>query len=263
MNNSEWKKEWEKRPIEIADERGLNRGNTTDDEKIVNYEIDELLRFIDPKDDDVVLDVGCGSGENIILLSKVVKKIIGVDFSEGMVKRAVERIKEHKIQNAECFVRDVTDLQFEDNSFDKVVCVSVLQYLDDKSCEKALSELIKVTKKRGYVILHVKNSFSLYSLSNRLLHIIRIGRVLRAIGVIKKYKSPNDYHRSYFWYRKKIESLGGNIERIGSFNLFPKYLPLSIFVPLLRFEIKLRNNAILSGLIKNIGINYRIKLVKR
>lgn len=263
MTNSDWKKEWEKGPVEITDERDLNRGNIRDDEKIVNYGIDELLRFIDPKDDDVVLDAGCRSGENIILLSKVVKKIIGVDFSEGMVKRAVERIREDKIENAECFVRDVTDLQFEDNSFDKVVCVSVLQYLDEKSCEMALSELIRVTKKGGYVILHVKNSFSLYSLSNRLLHIMGIGRVLRAIGIIKKYESPDDYHRSYFWYRKEIESLGWNIQRIGSFNVFPKYPPLSILVPLLRFEIKLWNNVILSRLIKNIGINYRIKMVKQ
>ena len=263
MTNSEWKKEWEKRPIKIADKTKLNRGRSLDDEKIVNYEIDELLKFIDPKKEGVLLDAGCGSGENIILLSKMVKKITGVDFSEGMVNRATKKIKEHEIENAECYVGDVTDLKFEDELFDKVICISVLQYLDDKSCEKALSELIRVAKKGGSVLLYAKNSFSFYSFSNHLIHILRIGKLLRKIGIIKDYESPDDYHRSYSWYIKRIESFGGKIEETKSFNVFPKYLLSTILVPLLRFEIGMRNNAILSKLIKDIGINCRIKLVKQ
>jgi len=263
MTNSDWKKEWEKRPIEIIDETELNRGSRIDDEKIISYTVEELLKFIDPKKEDVLLDAGCGSGENIILLSKMVKKVVGVDFSEGMVNRATKKIKEHEIENAECYVGDVTDLKFEDGSFDKVICISVLQYLDDKSCEKALSELIRVAKKDGYVLLYVKNSFSFYSFSNHLIHTLRIGKLLRKIGIIKDYKSPEDYHRSYSWYIRKIESFGGEIIEISSFNVFPKYIPSTILVPLLRFEMKMRNNAFLSKLIRNIGVNYRIKLVKQ
>lgn len=263
MTISQWKKEWEKRPKEIANEMELNRGSRLDDEKITSYTTDELLKFINPKKDDVLLDTGCGSGENTILLSTMVKKIVGVDYSEEMVKRATKRIKEHKIKNAEVSVGDVTALKFEDESFDKVTCVSVLQYLDDKSCEKALSELIRVTKKEGCAILYVKNSFSLYSLSNHLIHILRIGKLLREIRMIKEYEPPDDYHRSYSWYIKKIEPFGGEIVEISSFNVFPKYLPSTILVPLLRFEIKLRYNAVFSRLIKNIGINHRIKLVKQ
>src|SRR6266540_4879835 len=37
---------------------------------------------------DSVLDLGCGSGDNVELLSSVAREYVGVDYSPAMIKRA-------------------------------------------------------------------------------------------------------------------------------------------------------------------------------
>ena len=45
---------------------------------------------------------------------------------------------------------------------DRVLCTSVLQYLDDAQLRAAFREFARILKKDGTLVLHVKNLASLY-----------------------------------------------------------------------------------------------------
>src|SRR3989344_7542980 len=85
----------------------------------------------------VILDVGCGSGRNILKG----KKYICLDFSKKMLKYAKKNSKKNIL-----FVRaDATELPIKNNSFDNVLYIAILHVIKGKNYrKKALLELRRV-----------------------------------------------------------------------------------------------------------------------
>jgi len=99
-----------------------------------------------------VLDVGCGTGLLVHGMSTTVGsqgRIVGVDFSEDMLELARNRC--HEIDNIELQQGSITQLPFEDNSFDAVSCIQTLLYVAE--VKTALSELYRVLKPGGRVAI--------------------------------------------------------------------------------------------------------------
>ncbi len=55
-----------------------------------------LLKLLKIKKNDIVLDLGCGSGIHMQLLSPKCKKIIGLDISKEMIAKAQSLLKNKK-----------------------------------------------------------------------------------------------------------------------------------------------------------------------
>jgi arsenite methyltransferase len=80
-------------------------------------------------------------------------RVVGVDISERMIEWSRRRAREERVQDRiEFQVADVLALPFESDRFDATLCESVLAFVDDK--ERAISELVRVTKPGGYVGLN-------------------------------------------------------------------------------------------------------------
>jgi len=119
-----------------------------------------LLKLIHPKKGDFVLDVGCGTGRFSLLLKKRGCKVLGLDFSEEMLKFSKERGLTNVVQG------DALHLPFAQNTFKIVVSVFVLEFLKDP--EQAFKEMIRVTCKGGKVVVGVLNKWSLWGLRTKL-----------------------------------------------------------------------------------------------
>lgn len=107
-------------------------------------------------DDDNVLDLCCGTGDWTIQLaeSNPNVNVIGLDFSENMLKVAESKVKH--LQNVELLQGDAMDLPFEDNSFDLITIGFGLRNLPDY--KQALIEVARVLKPGGhFVILETSN----------------------------------------------------------------------------------------------------------
>ena len=89
-----------------------------------------------------VLDVGCGSGEFLALLSEAGAEATGVDPAAGM--RALARARGFDVRRA-----DAAHLPFDDGSFDVVTAVNALQFADDTTA--ALREFARVLVPGGRV----------------------------------------------------------------------------------------------------------------
>ena len=98
-----------------------------------------------------ILEVGLGTG--ISLLSyRPGNRIVGIDISAGMLRRALARVAEHNLTNVEALaVMDAKHLAVPDASFDVVVAQYVITAVPNP--EATLDEFIRVLKPGGEIIL--------------------------------------------------------------------------------------------------------------
>lgn len=115
-----------------------------------------------------VLEVGCGAGLLSVGLARQGLRVHGIDLVEAMVEQAREWAKESGTSDLFSFdVGDVYSLTFDDASFDLVIAVGVLPWLE--GAEQAIQEMVRVTKPGGYIILTTANRSGLASLLDPLM----------------------------------------------------------------------------------------------
>jgi len=76
-----------------------------------------------------ILEIGCGTGKNTALLAQIGEEVHALDFSEGMLKKAKEKLGSNKVTFS---VADITkQWPCADESADLVVCNLVLEHIED------------------------------------------------------------------------------------------------------------------------------------
>ena len=98
-----------------------------------------------------LLDFGCGPGTISVGLAKAVSpgEVHGIDMEESQVHRARAIAAAAGQDNATFHVGDVTDLPFEDDSFDVAHGHAILTHVPDT--DAVLSEVMRVLKPGGIV----------------------------------------------------------------------------------------------------------------
>ena len=80
----------------------------------------ELLDFIENHPPGRAIDIGCGTGTNVITLAKAGWQVTGVDFVPRAIKMAKRKVKQAGIE-AELYVRDASNLEGISGPFDLVL----------------------------------------------------------------------------------------------------------------------------------------------
>lgn len=117
-------------------------------------EVPYILELIGEVRGKKVLDAGCGGGFYSLWLSEKGAKVLGIDGSEEMIKIAKEKAS-RKMLDTKFLIGDVTDLRIEDGVFDLVLSTLVL--MDLKELDKAVSELVRVTRNGGDIVISVQH----------------------------------------------------------------------------------------------------------
>jgi SAM-dependent methyltransferase len=102
---------------------------------------------------DSVLDVGCGTGDDVRALAEKVGRsgrAVGLDRSATMVAEARRR-SEGTGTSPEYYQGDARRLEFPDASFDACRAERVLQHLTDPRC--ALAEMCRVCRRGGRIVV--------------------------------------------------------------------------------------------------------------
>jgi arsenite methyltransferase len=106
------------------------------------------------KEGEVVLDLGSGAGIDVFLASKKVGdtgKVIGVDMTRDMIKRADTIAKERGFKNVEFRLGEIESLPVEDCTIDVAISNCVINLCSDKV--KAFEEIFRVLKYGGRVMI--------------------------------------------------------------------------------------------------------------
>lgn len=132
---------------------------------------EKLKKLIKPGDQ--VLDLCCGNGIHSITAAKCGGEVTATDIAENSLKIAEMRAKMAGVHNMKFIVADAEHLEFSNNSFDVIMCVGSLSYVDLKIFT---SEIIRVLKPGGFfVCLDSFDHNPIYRI-NRFLHYLRGNR---------------------------------------------------------------------------------------
>lgn len=207
MNN--WKKFWQGyRIVDIKDEQDLLyqvgrtvRGDVID-KHLFETIIAEIIKKLDLKKDDDLLDLCCGNGVITYELSKVVGSVIGVDFSSPFIRNARRHRQLPNIQYIEGDVENLKEIVMMTNgkSFNKVLCYEALAYLNAFQLERLLSGLKTLASPNAEILLGsildpTKKWRFFDTFSRRLTYLIKFRLLGKDVGVGR------------WWNRKEIVSI--------------------------------------------------------
>jgi 2-polyprenyl-3-methyl-5-hydroxy-6-metoxy-1,4-benzoquinol methylase len=213
-------------------------------EHIHHWHEKSVLSWIEEKEDLKILDVGCGYGR---LSIPIIKKfpdvdITGLDISENYVRLYKEKAHHPALVGA------IENIPAELGTFDYIICVTVLMYLDDERLKKALSQLFLHLKQEGRLIMIEPHR-------SGILFQTGFGMLIFLRNIVKR-----DSHRirsRYFTSRELgsyFQNFGGRFlseRRLPITSLF--FLPIVLFGKLLPYRITRKVFEIVSLLDRSLG----------
>ncbi len=130
-----------------------------------------------------ILDIGCGMGWHSIRLARRGFNVVAADFSPYAVSTARANVEtQGLVSRINVRLEDLENgLSFGPESFDAVLSWGVLMHIPDN--ERAMSELIRVTKPGGKIVIYENNLFSIHAVST--LFGVGVKAALKRSGVKK------------------------------------------------------------------------------
>jgi malonyl-CoA O-methyltransferase len=105
-----------------------------------------------------ILEIGCGTGKNTTFLAQVGERVHALDFSEGMIAKAREKVKAENVSFS------IADLRqrwpCEDSAYNLIVCNLVLEHIEDLSF--IFSEAFRVLVEGGTFLVNELHPFRQY-----------------------------------------------------------------------------------------------------
>lgn len=119
--------------------------------------------FFSVNKNDKILDAGCGHGEYTVFALKENAKVWAFDYSKEMVNCTIDLVKKNSLIAERISIDSVVNIPYENEFFDQVFCLAVLDHLNPDQRKKAMSELCRVLKKNsGRLIIDVPNRFAFH-----------------------------------------------------------------------------------------------------
>ena len=156
MGNS-YEKDWDSYAQLISD-----RKNSPEWDVLRKARESHWQEFFSVPENDRILDAGCGHGEYTVFALKEKAKVWSFDYSKEMVNYTAVSVRNSFLQAENISVDSVTDIPYENEFFDQVFCLAVLDHLGPDDRKKAMSELNRVLKKGGKLVIDVPNRFAFH-----------------------------------------------------------------------------------------------------
>ena len=150
-----------------------------------------MMEMLKPAPGETILDIGCGTGSNLLFLLKMGLDITGLDPSPYMLDIASRRIG-HRSDLHRGYAEN---LPFEDNSFNHACLVTTLEFVDNP--RKALEEAFRVTKDRVFIGVLNRYAFK--------------GIQLRVKGIFKQIIFNRAQFFSIWELKKLIRNIAGDV----------------------------------------------------
>ena len=99
----------------------------------------------------VLADIGCGTGSLSVELARFAQRVVAVDLSQEMLRRARARAAEKRLANIDFRSGNALKLPLDTGSVDAAFCVMVLHFITDP--QAAVAELCRIVKPGGSVIV--------------------------------------------------------------------------------------------------------------
>jgi 2-polyprenyl-3-methyl-5-hydroxy-6-metoxy-1,4-benzoquinol methylase len=171
---------------------GLKRGKFPGDFHV-------KLRMCDPRPGEEILDIGCGIGWfAAAVASQYGAKVLGIDASGYAVSEARKRYG--SVKNLDFQACDALLIEYEE-SFDKIVCLDVLEHLSYEDGQTLLKKIYTALREDGSLILCVP--------LNDLWHLPPARRLAKFLNI------PTFEHKTFFG----MQDVQAELRRAGFYKL--------------------------------------------
>lgn len=172
-----------------------------------NTEIKHIQRKINLKDK-TILDLGCGTGRLAVRFAKYCKRVVAVDFAEGMIANGRKFVEDNGVTNVEFICSHVNEFSTNEK-FDIIHLGGVLMYLDDSLFSDLLTNILSFSHHDTVIIS--RDTISLNS---------------------SKTSKDFEGHREMSWYRN-IEDYNmlfrDKFETLYFSEVYPIVIPLNLY----------------------------------
>ncbi len=158
----------------------------------------DLVKLLKPGEDELILDLGCGTGQLTNEISESGATVIGMDSSENMINAAKE-----KYSNIDFYVKEAANFQFEE-PFDAIFSNAALHWVLES--EKAVISMFDNLKNRGRLVLEFGGK------GNVKIIIDAVDKILKESGYPEKAEIKNWYFPTISEYTTLLESNGFEVE---------------------------------------------------
>lgn len=177
-----------------------------------------------------VLDLGCGSGESVVILAHLGAKVLGIDISPDLIAIAEQRLREGR-SGATVRVGSAYETGLEDASVDIIFCMSLIHHLDIPHVKH---EMHRILRPGGCIVLKEPIRFS------------RTYAILRSL--LPAREDISDYEHPLTWEELHKFQEGFAVDGVRFFRL--------PFVPLLQRSLHAgrRANQVSSWILKHFPV---------
>lgn len=120
----------------------------TDSIKYRKLSADRVSQLVAPASTDIILDIGCGTGTQLIELAGMIKRGIGIDISSGMVQKANDQLKKAGCANLEFYIGDFItperEIPLDKMKINKIISNYALHHLKHVDKKRALDKMINL-----------------------------------------------------------------------------------------------------------------------
>ncbi|MBN2472414.1 MAG: class I SAM-dependent methyltransferase, partial [Anaerolineae bacterium] len=114
-----------------------------------------IFEWIDPQDDDIILDCACGRGFYLNMFRYVSRaRLVGLELEDAIIRKAQRNVGH--LEGVTLTRGNIYHLPFPDDYFNAVILSEILEHVDDDVA--GLREVFRVLKPRGVVAITVPNA---------------------------------------------------------------------------------------------------------
>lgn len=131
-----------------------------------NRRLKIVFNFLENCNRATVLDVGCGPGMMAKHSIERNFEFFGIDISEKMIDACINQFGH--LNSTHFSVGKIQNLEFPDSFFDVVLCMGALEYVDRDEIDSALSEMLRVLKPDGLLVMSLMNEKSFFTWNRKI-----------------------------------------------------------------------------------------------
>jgi len=117
--------------------------------KLIQFQLNHFISLL-PKNARI-LDAGCGSGRDSCYLAEEKMDVSAIDIIPELLEEAKTRVKNVNFQ-----LMDMTDVKFQECSFDGIWCMSSLSDVEKKDAPAVIKNFNSILKNNGILYIAVR-----------------------------------------------------------------------------------------------------------
>ncbi len=221
--------------------KAINKTSNKEYRRYLVQRYNTLISLMEFKENEKILDAGCGDGAVIkLILDKILNKetkdiqIIAIDNSEEILNEMKKNFSNYN-KTIKILKADIRVLPFPSNFFDKTICFHVIEHFSTNELMGILKELARVTKKE--LFLGFPNKYSLLRIWEIFSQEKIKGIIDKAMGFIRinqplKIENPKYSHELHVLYstgciKKILKTLNFHVQFVKSIYFPIKFLDIS------------------------------------